>query len=205
MSLGDSTADTCSARLGISRVTSLRMQTLSLRRRNCRAIAAHLRCPRPDRERRAPEIAKATWSHRKERTEDEQRRLKARLIEQQGLNKQAITARVQGKISEEDFNVMKQSITDETKLLEHSLLTLEQERATLNELMETTGIRLQNLSRWYQSAGLQEKIELAFSLFPDGLRWSEDSSFLNTGNRSIFQMVEAMVGELEGVGGRPRT
>lgn len=154
---------------------------------------------------RCPEIAKATWNHRKERAEDEQRQLKTRLIEQQGLNKQAIAALVQGKISEEDFTVMKQAITEETKLLEHGLLTLEQERATLKELMETTGIRLQNLSRWYQSACLSEKIELAFSLFPDGLRWSEDSSFLNTGNRSIFQMVEVMVGELEGVGGRPRT
>lgn len=150
---------------------------------------------------RLPEIAAATWEHRKTKAEQEGQQLRTRLAEQHALNKRAITSRVQGQISDEDFTVMKQAIAEQVEVLELSLQALEQERATLTELMKTNEVRLQNLAMYWQSAPLEERIELQFSLFPKGLRWSADSSFLNTANISLFQMVQDMFGELVKDGG----
>lgn len=150
---------------------------------------------------RLPEIAAATWEHRRSKAEHEGQQLRTRLEEQHALNKRAITSRVQGQISDEDFTVMKQAIADQVEILELGLQALEQERATLAELMKTNEVRLKNLSHYWQTAPLEERIELQFSLFPKGLRWSADSSFLNSANVSLFQMVEQMFGEFVEVGG----
>jgi hypothetical protein len=55
---------------------------------------------------------------------------------------------------------------------------------------------------WWQKANLEDRVELQFSLWPDGLHWSAENSFLNTRNRSLFQMVSEMVRDLVKSGGR---
>lgn len=161
--------------------------------------------PKEELLRRIPEMAAAAWEHRKVRAEEDQRQLTSRLADQQALNKKTIEARVQGSISDEDFATMKKSIADQIAVLEHGLLELEQERSTMQDLMKTAEIRIQNLAGWWEGADLKGRMELQFSLWPEGLRWSEKNHFLNTGNTSLLQSVDELVGELVGSGGRPRT
>ena len=161
--------------------------------------------PKEELLRRIPEMAAAAWEHRKGRAEEEQRQLTSRLADQQALNKKTIEARVQGSISDEDFATMKKSIADQIAVLEHGLRELEEERSTMQDLMKTAEIRIQNLAGWWEGADLKGRMELQFSLWPDGLRWSEKNHFLNTGNTSLLQSVDELVGELVGSGGRPRT
>jgi site-specific DNA recombinase len=161
--------------------------------------------PQEELLRRVPEMAAAAWEHRKGRSEEEQRQLTSRLSDQQALNKKAIEARVQGSISDEDFATMKKSIADQISILEHGLQELAQERSTMQDLMKTAEIRVQNLAKHWEGADLKERMELQFSLWPEGLRWSEENHFLNTGNASLLQAVDELMGELVGGGGRPRT
>jgi hypothetical protein len=52
---------------------------------------------------------------------------------------------------------------------------------------------LSNLATWWQDANLQDRVELQFSLWPDGLCWSHERMFLNMANRSLFQQVGEMI------------
>ncbi len=151
------------------------------------------------------EAAAAAWQHRKVRAEEEQRQLNTRLIEQHALNKQTIEARVKGKISDEDFSTMKAAIAAEVASIEQGLKRLEDERTGMQELIKNTEVRLSNLARWWQDANLQDRVELQFSLWPDGLSWSHERMFLNTANRSLFQQVKEMIDGLVLDGGRQRT
>ena len=151
------------------------------------------------------EAAAASWQHRRVRAEEEQRQLSTRLIEQHALNKQTIEARVKGKISDEDFATMKAAIAAEVAAIEQGLKKLEDERTGMQELIKNTEVRLSNLATWWQKANLQDRIELQFSLWPDGLHWSHERMFLNTANRSLFQQVREMLDDMVKSGGRQRT
>jgi site-specific DNA recombinase len=151
------------------------------------------------------EAAAASWQHRRVRSEEEQRQLSTRLIEQHTLNKQTIEARVKGKISDEDFATMKAAIAAEVAAIEQGLKRLEDERTGMQELIKNTEVRLSNLAKWWQEANLQDRVELQFSLWPDGLSWSHERMFLNTANRSLFQQVKEMIDGLVLDGGRQRT
>ena len=151
------------------------------------------------------EAAAAAWQHRRVRAEEEQRQLNTHLIEQHTLNKQTIEARVKGKISDEDFATMKAAIAAEVAAIEQGLKKLEDERTGMQELIKNTEVRLSNLATWWQKANLQDRVELQFSLWPDGLSWSHERMFLNTANRSLFQQVKEMIDGLGLDGGRQRT
>jgi hypothetical protein len=186
--------------------------------KGCRAVKGHKEViegswitllgmmePKEELLRRAPEIAAAGWEHRRERHEDERRQLSTRLAAQQAMNMKAIEARVQGVISDEDFAKLKASIQTDLEHIQEGLRALDKEHATMKELIENTNYKLQNLSLSWQAAGLQDRMELQFSLWPEGLRWTPDSHFLNTSNHSLYQQVEEMMRDLVGHGGRSRT
>ena len=151
---------------------------------------------------RLPEMVAAAWKHRKTRAEDERRQLTTRLTEQKALHKQTIEARVKGRISDEDFTTMKDSITSEIKLFEQALAALDEEKNGMQELTKTTEYRLKNLALCWQNGTLKDRVELQFSLWSDGLRWTKKDAFLNKANSSLFQQVEEMVRDLKVDGGR---
>jgi hypothetical protein len=161
--------------------------------------------PKEELLRRAPEIAAAGWEHRRERHEDERRQLSTRLAAQKAMNKKAIESRVQGHISDEDFAIMKASIQDDLEQIEQGMRALDKEQATIKELIDSTNFRLQNLAHYWKATGVQDRMELQFSLWPEGLRWTADSHFLNTSNHSLYQQVDDMMRDLVGHGGRSRT
>jgi hypothetical protein len=131
---------------------------------------------------------------REEHIRQDSRALTIRLSEQKRLNSQAIKAKLTGELSAEDFESLKQSVTEETAKIQSELTRLEQERKTLNELKQQA--RLDNISfvATWRDAGIQGKLELQKALFPAGLVWSHETGFLNHKNewlmkglRQIFQ------------------
>ena len=85
---------------------------------------------------------------------------------------------------------------------EHRLKTLDEEKNGMQELTQAYEYKVKNLALFWQNANLNDRVELQFSLWSEGLRWTPQSAFLNTLNRSLFQQVEEMVRELRVDGGR---
>jgi hypothetical protein len=92
------------------------------------------------------------------------------MTEQKVLHKQTIEARAKGKISDEDFTTMKDSVASEIKLFEQALAALDEEKNGMQELTKTTEYRLKNLALCWQNGTLKDRVELQFSLWSDGLR-----------------------------------
>jgi site-specific DNA recombinase len=134
-----------------------------------------------------PDVAKEVWAKRQERAKQDSRALTIRLQEQKHLNSQGIKAKLKGELSEEDFAALKQSITEETALIEKQLTALESERSTMEELIAQTQRELVDLPAAWTKAGLSERRELCAMLFPDGLVWGHEWGFLNSKNTSIMQ------------------
>jgi DNA invertase Pin-like site-specific DNA recombinase len=141
-----------------------------------------------------PKIAEKQWEVRNEDIRQESRALSIRLSEQKRLNSQAIRAKLTGELSAEDFEELKQNITEERERIETELNALEQERKTLAEMSQQT--KLENISfvATWRIAGIQGRLELQKALFPAGLVWNHETGFLNRKNewlmeglRQIFQ------------------
>jgi site-specific DNA recombinase len=143
-----------------------------------------------------PEIAAANWSQRKDRITSERRQLSTRLAEQTALNQKAIEAKLNGELSQEDFAVMKAAIAERTAAINEQLKSLESEQSTMDELLEASRIRLLNLPRTWQKAGVNERQEIQSSLFPEGLRYSPEVLFFEPGNHSLIADVRELVDEL---------
>jgi len=134
-----------------------------------------------------PDLAREVWAKRQERAKQDSRALNIRLQEQKHLNSQAIKAKLKGELSAEDFADLKQSITEETALIEKQLTALESERSTMEELIAQTQRELIDLPAAWRKGGLRERRELCEMLFPDGLVWGHEWGFLNSKNTSIMQ------------------
>lgn len=138
-----------------------------------------------------PSIAKEVWSKRQERAKQDSRALTIRLQEQKHLNSEAIKAKLKGELLQEDFDALKQSITEETALIEKQLSALESERSTMEELIAQTQRELIDLPAAWGKAGLSERQELFTMLFPAGLVYSHEWGFLNSLNETIMQDLRA--------------
>ena len=149
-----------------------------------------------------PKMVAAAWKHRAERAEEERRQVTARLNDQKALNQKTIEARVKGQISDEDFATMKKSVAAEIEAFEHQLRALDEEKNGMQELTQAYEYKVQNLAMFWQNANLKDRVELQFSLWSDGLRWTPKLAFLNTLNKSLFQQVEEMMRDLKVDGGR---
>jgi hypothetical protein len=75
-----------------------------------------------------PAVAAKQQEVRGESIRQESRALNLTMAEQKRLNSQAIRAKLIGELSSEDFEALKQNITDETKKIEIALSALESER-----------------------------------------------------------------------------
>jgi hypothetical protein len=117
--------------------------------------------------------------------------LTIRLQEQKRLNSEAIKAKLKGELLAEDFDALKQSITEETTRIQDALTALESERSTMEELIAQTQRELIDLPAAWAKAGLNERRELFHMLFPSGLVWGHEWGFLNHQNTSIMQDLQA--------------
>jgi hypothetical protein len=121
-----------------------------------------------------PEVAREVWKAREERAKQDSRALTMRLQEQKHLNSEAITAKLKGELLGEDFDALKQNITNESALIQKQITALESERSTMEELIAQTQRELVDLPpAWKKWADLNQRRELCELLFPKGLVWSQ--------------------------------
>ncbi|MGA2100970.1 MAG: recombinase family protein [Candidatus Sulfotelmatobacter sp.] len=142
---------------------------------------------------RLPEIARTHWKHRLERITTERRTLSARLTEVRTLNRKILLQKVNGELSGEDFEVLKENVTQQTTELQTQLNALDTESSTVGRLMEETKRSIVDLVSAWRTGGVQQRQELAFSLYPDGLRYSPETKYFEPHNTLLMNSLQEMI------------
>jgi site-specific DNA recombinase len=143
-----------------------------------------------------PEIAATTWKLRKERIEQEQRQLSNRLNEEKALNQRAIESRIKGDLTSEDFETMKAHIKSSIHGIEEQLKSLASEHLTMESIMADASDSIMNLAKTWLDADLARRQELQNTLFPEGLRFSNEVLLFEPGNRSLMSCLSEMMAAL---------
>jgi site-specific DNA recombinase len=147
-----------------------------------------------------PSLAAKTWAVRKESIAEAARLLSRRMSEQVTLNTRLIKAKLNGEITQADFEVMKKSIEAEMKKIEEEIKTVESERSTLEDLMKKKDEEPVNFGHAWRAGTLAQKIELQKVFYPDGLAYSLKNDFFEPQNKYLLQQFEALFRELLDVG-----
>jgi predicted phage tail protein len=132
-----------------------------------------------------PTIAARQWETRKGRIAKDAEALSKRLADQTTLNQKLITAKLNGEISQEDFDTMKASISAEKQKIIEQVNTLDTERSAMQDLMKQAKQQTFNFVAAWQQANVNQKQELAKGLFPDGLMFSMENKFFEPANEAI--------------------
>ena len=135
-----------------------------------------------------PEIAAREWQARKLRIGKDVETLSKRLADQSTLNQKVITAKLNGEISQEDFQTMKASIATETENIKEQITALDSERSTMQDLMQQAQVQLLDLVAAWRNADVNQKQELANSLFADGLVFSHKRMFFEPANVAVTDL-----------------
>jgi site-specific DNA recombinase len=146
---------------------------------------------------RLPEIAKTYWAQRLERITTERRVLSTRLADAKTLNQKILLQKVNGELSAEDFATLKETVTQQTTEVETQLNALDAETSTVAGLLEETKRSIVDLVKAWQTGGIQQRQELAFALYPEGLRYSPETHYFEPHNTLLMSAVEEMMLNIE--------
>lgn len=145
---------------------------------------------------RLPEIAKAYWAHRLERITIERRQLSNRLAENKTLNQRILLQKVNGELSPEDFAMLKETVNQQKAEAEAQLAQLDAESKTMEGLLEETRKNIVDLAKAWKNGSVQQRQELAFSLYPDGLVYSRETRYFEPRNLLLMQAMREMFDEI---------
>jgi site-specific DNA recombinase len=140
------------------------------------------------------------WKERKEQIATEARRLTTILADQQTLNQKAVTARVNGVISSEDFDMLKKNIAAETFRIENEISSLDSERSTMEGMLKQAESQAVDLVGAWENGDVNQRQELAKSFFPEGLVFSHERKFFEPANTVIAEMMWRWVESYPNVG-----
>jgi site-specific DNA recombinase len=144
-----------------------------------------------------PEIAARQWASRKERVGKDAETLSKRLADQNTLNQKLIVAKLNGEISQQDFQTMKTSIADETERINTQISALDAEKSTLQDLMQQAQTQLIDFVTAWRKANVNQRHELARGLFPEALVYSHENKFFEPENKTLKQMTSRLLDDLE--------
>ena len=147
-----------------------------------------------------PERAANQWRERKVRIAKEAETLSKRLADQRTLNQKAITAKLNGKLSDDDFDSLKKSVQEEIFRIEGEITTLDSERSTMEELIAQARVQAFDLKDTWDVGNVNQRQELARAFFPDGLSFSHELAFFEPSNTVIQQMATRFLESLSEVG-----
>ncbi|MGC2475862.1 MAG: recombinase family protein [Candidatus Sulfotelmatobacter sp.] len=136
-----------------------------------------------------PERVAAHWQVRKAQIAVDARTLSNSLAAEKTLNQRAVMAKLTGKLSDEDFDAVKGSITEKISLIESEIKALDCERSTMEELFRQTQAQVVDLVGAWRKGNVNQQQELATALFPEGLMFSHERVFFEPANVVIQQMV----------------
>ena len=129
-----------------------------------------------------PLIAARTWETRKGQIAEDSKMLARRLEEQRSLNLRTIKATLNGELSEEDFQLMKESIAEEIKRIKTAIAALDAEKASYTEVMQETEHEALDFKAAWLEGNIHRKRELQNALFPEGLMWWVKRGVFETAN-----------------------
>lgn len=152
-----------------------------------------------------PTIVAARWNVHQERMESEARQLSTRLTQQKALNQKAIRAKLNGDLSEEDFQELKQSIEEERIGIEQAQNRLNAERTSMEQLMKDAERSAIDVVGAWQKGDVNQRQSLAKAFFPEGLFYSAQRGFFEPRNYIIQEMFIRYLREMGNVGGPTRT
>jgi site-specific DNA recombinase len=147
-----------------------------------------------------PERAAAHWQARKAQIALDARTLNNNLALEKTLNQRAIMAKLNGKLSDEDFDSVKASIIEKISRIESDIKALDGERSTMEELFKTAQTQAVDLVGAWQSGNINQRQELATAFFPEGLAFSRERAFFEPANLVIQQMVWRFLEDPSNVG-----
>jgi len=129
-----------------------------------------------------PELAKKYWTNRLEHITTERRRLSNRLAEVKTLNRKILLRKVNDEITAEDFAMLKEDVAQQQTDVETQLNVLDAETTTMQGLLEETQQNIVDLFKAWQTGTVQQRQELAWSLYPDGLVFSRETQYFEPRN-----------------------
>jgi DNA invertase Pin-like site-specific DNA recombinase len=136
-----------------------------------------------------PERAAAHWQARKARIAVDARTLNNSLAVETTLNQKAIMAKLNGTLSDADFDSVKVLITEKISGIESQIKALDCERSTMDDLLQQTQTEAVDLVGAWQKGNVNQRQELATAFFPEGLVFSHEKVFFEPANVVIQQMV----------------
>ncbi|MGB8913824.1 MAG: recombinase family protein [Candidatus Sulfotelmatobacter sp.] len=142
---------------------------------------------------RLPEIAKTYWAHRLERITTDRRVLSSRQADAKTLNQKILLQKVNGELSAEDFATLKETVTQQIAEVEAQLNALDAETSTVQGLLEETQRSIVDLVKAWRTGGVQQRQELAFSLYPEGLRYSPETKYFEPHNTLLMSSMHEMI------------
>jgi CheY-like chemotaxis protein len=106
--------------------------------------------------------------------------------------------------------ILKETVTEQRSVAETQLAALDAETAAMQTLMEGTQREIVDLAGMWNKGGAQQRQELAFSLYPDGLFYSRELRFFEPRNTLLVNAIQDMIAYLRteykiGVGNGNRT
>jgi hypothetical protein len=143
-----------------------------------------------------PEIAKTYWAHRLERIKNERRRLSTVLADTRALNQKILLQKVNGELSAEDFAMLKETVTKQKDEAETQLEALDSEPSSMNALLQEQQNSVVDLVGAWKNGGVQQRQEIAWSLYPDGLRFSRETKYFEPGNVLLMNTMQEMIADL---------
>ena len=135
-----------------------------------------------------PMIAAGEWAERKARIAKDAEALHKRRADAETLNQKAITARINGEISAQDFETVKRSITEDLFQIDCQISVLDSERSAIQDLRLQAQTQVIDLVKAWKNATLNQRHELAKGLFPEGLAFSHEKKFFEPSNTILNDM-----------------
>jgi signal-transduction protein with cAMP-binding, CBS, and nucleotidyltransferase domain len=145
-----------------------------------------------------PQLCRELWKERIKRLAGERKVLVQKLNAQGTLNSKAVTARVEDKISAEDFAVLKNNVKNTSAGYTEQIKLIDSETSTLESMMVEASGAMVNLAMHWDRVGITQKQELQRALFPEGLLVSREKGYFEPGNTSLIEDYKLFFNSLEG-------
>ena len=104
--------------------------------------------------------------------------------------------------SEEQLKKSATNIATQTKKCAEACERAGLELAKVFTDEEIKEFELKNLAESWTKGDLKYRVDLQFSMSPEGLRWTNDNGFLNKGNPFLYQLHQEFLRDLRLGGGR---
>lgn len=124
-----------------------------------------------------PVLAKANAKKRMDNTEHRQRQLSNQLAEKQAVRVKLITAKLNGQLNQENFDIMRDAVVKEIEEIQAAQRAITAQAETFLHLTADTTRQAISARALWIAAPLTEKLTVQSVLFPEGILFRKDLGF----------------------------